>query len=86
MDRRHIEQVPLHPFINARQAMPHGGVGSETLDRFERLNAGVKVLLSSGCSGMDGQATGISNRGSGGFIRKPFTLYDLSRKLSGIPG
>jgi two-component system, cell cycle sensor histidine kinase and response regulator CckA len=59
--------------------MPQMG-GSETFDRLLKLNPDVKVLLSSGYS-MDGQAAAILSRGCRGFIQKPFTLNDLSKKL-----
>jgi two-component system cell cycle sensor histidine kinase/response regulator CckA len=62
--------------------MPQMG-GSETFDRLLKLNPDVKVLLSSGYS-MDGQAAGILSRGCRGFIQKPFTLNDLSKKLREI--
>jgi two-component system cell cycle sensor histidine kinase/response regulator CckA len=59
--------------------MPGMG-GSETYDRLQQINPGVKVLLSSGYS-LDGEAQKILSRGCNGFIQKPFDLYDLSSKL-----
>jgi PAS domain S-box-containing protein len=62
--------------------MPEMG-GGEVFDRLKKLNPGVKVLLASGYS-MQGQAREIINRGCIGFIQKPFTLEDLSIRLTGI--
>ena len=62
--------------------MPEMG-GGETYDRLKEIDPQVKVLLSSGYS-VDGQATEILNRGCDGFIQKPFSIGDLSRKLRQI--
>ncbi len=59
--------------------MPGMG-GGETFDRLKAMDPGVKVILSSGYS-VDGQASGILSRGCRGFIQKPFSLSDLSRKI-----
>ena len=59
--------------------MPGRG-GGETYDRMKELNPDIKVLLSSGYS-IDGQATGILERGCDGFIQKPFTMKELSGKI-----
>jgi len=62
--------------------MPEMG-GGEVFDQLKRIDPRVKVLLASGYS-MQGQAREIMNRGCIGFIQKPFTLQDLSIRLSGI--
>jgi len=62
--------------------MPEMG-GGETYDRLKEVDPQAKVLLSSGYS-LDGQATEILKRGCDGFIQKPFSMEDLSRKLRQI--
>ncbi len=57
--------------------------GGEAYDRIKEVNCNVKVLLSSRHR-MDGQATEILNRGCEGFIQKPFSIYELSRKIREI--
>jgi two-component system cell cycle sensor histidine kinase/response regulator CckA len=62
--------------------MPDMG-GGDTYDRLKEINPEIKVLLSSGYS-MDGQAKKIIKRGCNGFIQKPFTMKELSRKIREI--
>ncbi|MCK4727988.1 MAG: response regulator, partial [Desulfobacterales bacterium] len=62
--------------------MPNMG-GGEAYDRMKEINPGIKVLLLSGYS-TDGQATEILKRGCDGFIQKPFTMRELSRKIGEI--
>ena len=57
--------------------------GGKTYDILKEINPDVKVLLSSGYS-INGQATEILGRGCSGFIQKPFSMKELSRKLRGI--
>jgi len=57
--------------------------GGEAYDRIKEVNCDVKVLLSSRHR-MDRQATEILNRGCEGFIQKPFSIYELSRKIREI--
>lgn len=59
--------------------MPHMS-GSATYDRLRGINPNIKVLLSSGYS-IDGQATELLRRGCNGFIQKPFSNKELSRKI-----
>ncbi len=59
--------------------------GGKVFDRLREIDPEVKVLLSSGYS-IDGQATEILKRGCNGFIQKPFTATQLSRKLREILG
>ena len=54
--------------------------GGETYDRLKEIDPQVNVLLSSGYS-LDGQVTEILKRGCDGFIQKPFSMKDLSRKI-----
>jgi two-component system cell cycle sensor histidine kinase/response regulator CckA len=62
--------------------MPDMG-GGETFDRLRGINAGVRVLLSSGYS-IDGQAQEIMERGCDAFIPKPFRIKELSQKIREI--
>jgi len=65
--------------------MPNMG-GGEAYDRMREMNPGIRVLLSSGFT-VDGEASEILERGCDGFIQKPFTIKQLSEKLSEIlPG
>jgi signal transduction histidine kinase/CheY-like chemotaxis protein len=57
--------------------------GGETYDRLRKINPDIKVLLSSGYS-IDGEATQILNRGCNGFIQKPFSIKQLSQKISEV--
>jgi two-component system cell cycle sensor histidine kinase/response regulator CckA len=62
--------------------MPEMG-GGEAYDRIKEINSSVKVLLSSGYS-IDGQASEILKRGCDGFIQKPFSVKELSGRISEI--
>jgi CheY-like chemotaxis protein len=62
--------------------MPEFG-GRESFDTMIRINPSVKVLLSSGYS-LDSQAKEIMQKGCKGFIQKPFTMTDLSKKIREI--
>ena len=62
--------------------MPEMG-GGEVYDRIKEINSNVKVLLSSGYS-IDGQANDILRRGCNAFIQKPFTVKELSGRISEI--
>ena len=57
--------------------------GGDTYDGLKEINPDINVLLSSGYS-INGQATGILNRGCDGFIQKPFNIKQLSQKLREI--
>jgi two-component system cell cycle sensor histidine kinase/response regulator CckA len=59
--------------------MPDMGIG-EVYERLKDTGPTVRVLLSSGYS-LDGQAERILQKGCDGFVQKPFTLVDLSRKI-----
>ncbi len=54
--------------------------GSGTFDRIREMNPGAKVILSSGYS-LNEQARSIMEKGCRGFVQKPFTIADISRKL-----
>jgi CheY-like chemotaxis protein len=60
-----------------------GMSGGEVFDHLKTIKPDVKVLLSSGYS-IDGQASEILGRGCNGFIQKPFTLEQISRKIREI--
>jgi len=57
--------------------------GKETFDALRRINHSVCVLLSSGYS-LNGQAEEIMQSGCKGFIQKPFTMVELSKKIRNI--
>jgi PAS domain S-box-containing protein len=57
--------------------------GGEVFDRIKKIKPNVRVLLASGYS-IDGQARDILNRGCEDFIQKPFSLMQLSQKISKI--
>jgi two-component system cell cycle sensor histidine kinase/response regulator CckA len=57
--------------------------GGDLYDKLKEINPAIKVLLSSGYS-INGQATGILERGCDGFIQKPFNVRDLSQKIREI--
>jgi two-component system, cell cycle sensor histidine kinase and response regulator CckA len=54
--------------------------GGETFDRLREINPDVRVLLCSGYS-IKGEAQKILERGSKGFLQKPFKLEELSWKI-----
>ncbi len=54
--------------------------GGETYDRLKEINPDVLVLLASGYA-INDEAQKILNRGCSGFIQKPFTITDLSKKI-----
>ncbi len=62
--------------------MPNMG-GGEAYDRMKEINPGIRVLLLSGY-GTDSQVTEILKRGCDGFMQKPFTMRELSRKTREI--
>jgi CheY-like chemotaxis protein len=62
--------------------MPNMG-GGEAYDRMKEINPDMKALLSSGFS-IDGEASEILERGCNGFIQKPFTMKELSGKITEI--
>ena len=64
--------------------MPEMG-GGRVFDAMKGINSSVKVLLASGYS-LNGQAEHILSRGCSGFIQKPFSIIDLSKKIREILG
>ena len=54
--------------------------GGETYDRLKEINPDVLVLLASGYA-INEEAQEILNRGCRGFIQKPFTITELSKKI-----
>ena len=64
--------------------MPQMG-GGRVFDAMQGINPDVKVLLASGYS-LNGQASNILSRGCFGFIQKPFSIIDLSKKIREILG
>ena len=55
--------------------------GGQLFDRLIKIQPHAKVLLSSGYS-IDGEARELLQRGCRGFIQKPFSLNQLSRKVN----
>jgi two-component system, cell cycle sensor histidine kinase and response regulator CckA len=62
--------------------MPDMG-GGAVFEKIKPINPGVKVLLSSGYS-VDGQAIELLEAGCDGFMQKPFTMEELSKKIGQI--
>jgi DNA-binding NtrC family response regulator len=60
--------------------MPGVG-GKQAFESFKQIDPDVKVLLCSGYTA-NGQAASIIEGGCQGFIQKPFTINQLSQKLS----
>jgi CheY-like chemotaxis protein len=59
--------------------MPGMG-GGKTFEALRDIDPDLKVILSSGYS-VDGEARRIMEKGCNGFIQKPFTIADLSKKV-----
>ncbi|MBW1744581.1 MAG: response regulator, partial [Deltaproteobacteria bacterium] len=64
--------------------MPDMG-GGDAFDRMKEINPDVKVILSTGYT-KDGRAAEIMERGCDGFLQKPFTIRDLSARISEVFG
>jgi CheY-like chemotaxis protein len=62
--------------------MPDMG-GWETFDRMKEINPHAKVILSTGYT-KDGRAAKIMARGCDAFLQKPFTIRDLSARISEV--
>ncbi len=62
--------------------MPDMG-GGAVYEKIKSIDPDVKVLLSSGYS-VDGQAIELLERGCDGFMQKPFTMEELSGKITQI--
>ncbi len=83
-------QIASNPSQNTRDTfmvildmiMPCIG-GGEAYDKIKEIEPHITVLLSSGYS-IEGRAKEILDRGCNGFIRKPFNLKDLSKKIKEI--
>jgi CheY-like chemotaxis protein len=57
--------------------------GSRAFDEMKKVDANVKVILSSGYS-RDSQANDIMRRGCDAFIQKPFRLQALSQLVASL--
>jgi CheY-like chemotaxis protein len=77
--KAHSDEIEL---VLLDMVMPNMG-GGEAYDRMREIKPDVSVLLSSGFS-VDGEATEILERGCNGFIQKPFTMSQLSRKIGQV--
>jgi two-component system, cell cycle sensor histidine kinase and response regulator CckA len=71
--------IPVVDLVILDMIMPDMS-GMEVFERLKEIYPGVRVLLSSGYS-LEGQAKEIMERGCRGFIQKPFSLQDLSKKI-----
>ena len=80
--RIYREQGDRIDLVILDMVMPGMG-GAELFQRLKDADAGIKTLLSTGYSLSD-QAAEILNQGCQGFIQKPFTLLDVSRKIREI--
>ncbi|MCX7816641.1 MAG: PAS domain S-box protein [Syntrophales bacterium] len=74
------EKGSLIDLVILDMIMP-GISGKVTYERLRAMRPDVKVLLCSGYS-MNGQAQEMLRMGCQGFIQKPFSIEELSRKLS----
>jgi len=70
--------IPLDLII-LDMIMPNMG-GGQVFDVVKKIRPEIRVLLSSGYS-IDGEAQSIMARGCNGFIQKPFSLKELSKKV-----
>ncbi|MFZ7125263.1 MAG: PAS domain S-box protein [Desulfobacterales bacterium] len=77
--KRHHGSIDL---VILDMIMPDIG-GGEVYDRLRDIHPEVKALLASGYT-LDGQASRILRRGCNGFIQKPFSMSQLSHKISSI--
>ncbi|MFZ3047809.1 MAG: response regulator [Desulfatirhabdiaceae bacterium] len=77
--RRQKEQIDL---IVLDMIMPGMG-GDEVFNQLIDIDPNVRVLLASGYS-LNGHASEIMKRGCGGFIQKPFSLEELTRKIRDV--
>ena len=57
--------------------------GSRVFERIRKIKPNLPVLLSSGYA-FDSPAAKVLRRGCNGFIQKPFSIYELARKLRKI--
>lgn len=76
---RHAADIDL---VILDMAMPCMS-GSETFDEIKKIKADTKILLTSGYN-LNSEAQQIIDRGCNGFIRKPFSLEQLSHKIASI--
>jgi CheY-like chemotaxis protein len=74
-NQREVELVILD------MKMPYNGC--TTFIKLKKINADVKVLITSGYA-KDKQIRELMKKGCNGFILKPFGINDLSQKISGI--
>ena len=79
MFKEHKDQIDM---VLLDMIMPEMN-GEAVYKRLKEIDPNVKVLLSSGYS-VEGLATEILDRGCDGFIQKPFTLNDLSERITEV--
>jgi CheY-like chemotaxis protein len=74
--RSHFEEIVC---VILDLTMPHLD-GEQTFREFRRINPGVRVLMSSGYNEQEINQKFVG-KGLAGFLQKPYTLMDFSRKL-----
>ena len=57
--------------------------GKEVMDKLREIDPQIKVMLSSGAL-MDSDEEKVMNKGSSGFLKKPYNLNTLSEKMAEI--
>ncbi len=77
--KKHLDDIDI---VVLDMVMPNMG-GGKAYDRMKEINPDIKILLSSGFS-INGEASEILARGCNGFIQKPFTMKELSKRVSKI--
>jgi CheY-like chemotaxis protein len=77
--QKHSEKIHM---VILNMVLPDMG-GGEVYDKLKAVNSEVKVLLSSGYS-VDRAANEVLARGCKGFLQKPFSLEQLSRRMREI--
>jgi CheY-like chemotaxis protein len=77
--RQNMEKIDL---VILDFIMPDIG-GKETFEQLRKMNSSVNLLLSSGYS-LDDHTKEILEKGGRGFIQKPFSMRELSARISEI--
>ena len=80
--RKYQENKDRIDMVILDMIMPDVG-GNEAYEKIKKIDPEAKILLSSGYS-INGQATEILKKGCNGFIQKPFSLKELSKKIREI--
>ncbi len=81
MYRKHRNEIDL---VIIDMIMPKMG-GKETFLKLKKINPDIRTILASGFS-QDSTVQGILRSGVNGFIHKPFTTIELSKKIREVLG